>query len=59
MLKDDYKKEEKINGVIFNMSPSPHFRHRIVNGNIYGKIKEGLKGSLCLVFMENPDYKYQ
>lgn len=21
--------------------------------------KEGLKASLCLVFMENPDYKYQ
>lgn len=59
ILKDDYKKEEKINGIIYNMSPSPHFNHGIVNGNIYGKLKEGLKGSLCLPFIENLDYKYQ
>ena len=58
MLKDDYQKTEKINGVIYNMSPAANFRHGIVNGNIYGKVREGLKDSLCLVFMENLDYKY-
>ena len=58
MLKDDYQKIEKINGVIYNMSPAANFRHGIVNGNIYGKVREGLKDSLCLVFMENLDYKY-
>ena len=47
-LKEDYTKQEKINGVVYNMSPSANYRHSIVNGNIYGKLREGLKGSLCL-----------
>ena len=49
-LKEDYTKQEKINGVVYNMSPSANYRHSIVNGNIYGKLREGLKGSLCLAF---------
>ena len=57
-LKEDYTKQEKINGVVYNMSPSANYRHSIVNGNIYGKLREGLKGSLCLAFMENLDYRY-
>ncbi|MBD5533082.1 MAG: Uma2 family endonuclease [Lachnospiraceae bacterium] len=52
------KRDEKINGMIFDMSPSPSFDHGIVNGNIYTIIKQGLKNSLCLVSMENLDYKY-
>ena len=40
------------------MSPSANYRHSIVNGNIYGKLREGFKGSLCLTFMENLDYRY-
>jgi Uma2 family endonuclease len=56
--KDDYKKYEVIDGVIYNMSPSPHFKHGIIDGNIYEIIKRGLKGSLCRVFIENLDYKY-
>ena len=59
LLKEDYRKEEKINGVIYAMSPSPNYQHGIVDGNIYSIIKSGLKGSLCLPFMENLDYKYQ
>lgn len=58
MLKDDYKKEEKIQGVIYDMSPSASYQHGIVNSNIHAIIKHGLKDSLCLVFMENLDYKY-
>lgn len=57
-LKEDYTKQEKINSVVYNMSPSANYRHSIVNGNIYGKLREGLKGSLCLAFMENLDYRY-
>ena len=52
------RKDEKINGVIYNMSPSPGYQHGIINGNIYRIIGNGLKNSLCLVFMENLDYKY-
>ena len=52
-------KDEKINGIIYNMSPAPDFRHGIVNNNINTAIKQGLKNSLCLVFMENLDFKYQ
>lgn len=57
-LKEDYTKQEKINGVVYNMSLSANYRHSIVNGNIYGKLREGFKGSLCLTFMENLDYRY-
>ncbi len=52
------KKDEKINGIIYDMSPSPNFRHGIVNNNINRIIGYGLKDSLCLVFMENLDFKY-
>ena len=56
LLKNEYAKEEKINGIIYDMSPSPNYRHGIVDGNIYNAIKNNLKDSLCLVFMENLDY---
>ncbi len=52
------KKDEKIDGVIYDMSPSPNFIHGIINNNINTIIKYGLKNSLCLVFMENLDFKY-
>ena len=52
------KKDEKINGIIYDMSPSPNFKHGIVDSNIHSIIKNGLKDSLCLVFMENLDFKY-
>lgn len=55
---DANRKQEKLNGVIYDMPPSPNFRHGIVNNNINTMIKTGLKNSLCLVFMENLDYKY-
>ena len=58
LLEEEYRKEEKINGVIYDMSPSPNYQHGLVDGNIYSIIKSGLKGTLCLVFMENLDYKY-
>lgn len=58
MLKEDFVKTEKISGIIYNMFPSPSYQHGVVNGNIYSIIKRGLKGSLCLPFMENLDYKY-
>ncbi|HBI61565.1 MAG TPA: endonuclease [Lachnospiraceae bacterium] len=52
------KKDEKIDGVIYDMSPAPGFRHGIINGNLHRIIGNGLKNSLCLVFMENLDFKY-
>lgn len=52
------KKDEKINGVIYNMSPAPDFKHGIINSNLHAIIKNGLKNSLCLVFMENLNFKY-
>lgn len=51
-------RDEKINGEIFDMSPVPNFRHSVITNNINCAIKAGLKDSLCLVFMENIDYKY-
>ncbi len=55
----EYLRDEKIDGVIYNMSPAPSFNHGIINGNIYTIIRQGLKGSICLVFMENLDFKYR
>lgn len=52
------KKDEKINGVIYDMSPRPNFRHGIINSNIHRIIGAGLKNSLCLVFIENLDFQY-
>lgn len=51
-------RDEKINGEIFDMSPAPSYQHSVVNGRLFSKISNGLKDSLCLVFMENIDYKY-
>lgn len=58
MAETERKKDEKINGVIYDMSPAPGFRHGVINGNIYTRIRNGLKDSLCLVFIENLDFKY-
>jgi len=52
------KKDEKMDGVIYDMSPAPGYRHGIINGNIYRMVGNGLKNSMCLAFMENLDYKY-
>lgn len=48
-------KTEKINGVIFNMSPSAGFMHGQINGNIHYAIKQQIKNSICVVSMENLD----
>ncbi len=52
------KRDEKINGVIYDMSPSPNYQHGIINSNIHTSIKQGLKNSICLVSIENLDFKY-
>ena len=56
--KPERVRDEKINGVIYDMSPAPAYQHSQVIGQIFAKIKNELKGSMCLVFMENIDYKY-
>ncbi len=58
MAEFERKKDEKIDGVIYDMSPAPGYQHGIINNNINTIIKIGLKNSLCLVFMENLDFKY-
>lgn len=54
----EHWRDEKINGIVYDMSPTPGYRHGIINGNIYAAIKQGLKSSICLVTMENLDFKY-
>lgn len=51
-------RDEKIDGKIFDMSPAPSYQHSVVNGKLFSKISNGLKDSMCLVFMENIYYKY-
>ncbi len=52
------KKDEKMDGVIYEMSPAPGYWHGLINGNIYALIKQGLKGGACIVSIENLDFKY-
>lgn len=54
----EHKKDEKIDGIIYDMSPAPEYKHGIVNSNIHTIIKQGLKNSICLVTIENLDFKY-
>lgn len=54
----EHWRDEKVDGVIYDMSPSPGYQHGIVNSNIHTTIKQGLKDSLCLVSIENLDFKY-
>lgn len=58
LLAGEYRKTEKIDGIIYDMSPSPNYLHGVVDSNIHTIIKTSLKGSLCLVFMENLDFQY-
>lgn len=55
LLKDDYKKNEKLNGIIYDMSPSGGFAHGQINGNIYHALRSQLKDSVCAVSIENLD----
>ena len=55
LLKDDYVKTEKINGIIYIMSPSGCYFHGQINGNIYFSLRNQLKNSICAVSMENLD----
>ena len=40
LLKEEYTKEEKINGVIYDMLPSPNYQHGIVDGNMFHYIEQ-------------------
>lgn len=55
LLKDDYVKIEKINGIIYNMSPSGSSAHGQINSNIHGYLFHQLKRSICAVYCENMD----
>ena len=59
LAEEEGRKEEKIDGVIYDMSPSANYIHGMVNSNIHTKVKAGLRDSLCLSYMENLDFKYQ
>lgn len=52
---ENYRKIEKINGIVYSMSPSADYRHGIVNGNIFSSLKYQLRNSLCKVYIENLD----
>ena len=55
LMEQEFVKTEKVDGVIFNMSPSGGFAHSQINGNIYHAIKRQLKDSVCVVSIENLD----
>ena len=58
LAESERKRDEKIDGVIYDMSPSPGYRHFVVDGNIHRIIANGLISSICRVSMENLDFQY-
>lgn len=52
---EGYVKTEKIDGVIYCMSPSAHFRHGVINGNIFHSLYSQMEGTICRPFLENLD----
>ena len=54
----EHWRDEKIDGVIYDMSPARGYQHGIINGHMYTIIKQGLKNSICLVTIENLNFKY-
>ncbi len=53
--KEDYVKTEKVNGIVYDMSPSGGFRHSQINSNLHHILRQQLKNSICAVSMENLD----
>lgn len=49
---------EKIDGTIYDMSPSGTYNHASVNLNIFKHVDRQLKDNICRVFSENFDYRY-
>lgn len=49
---------EKIDGTIYDMSPSGTYSHASVNFNISRHISYQLKDNICRIFSENFDYRY-
>ena len=58
LASSEHWRDEKINGIVYDMPPSPGYRYGIINSNIHTAIKQGLKNSVCLVTIENLDFKY-
>lgn len=52
------RKQEVIYGVVYDMSPSPNRRHALVDGNIFGRLKNSFKDSRCEIFMEQLDFYF-
>ncbi len=50
LLEGEYQKQEKINGEIYNMFPSPDYQHGIVNNNINTIIKKRVKRQFMSCF---------
>lgn len=46
------KKQEKIDGKFYDMSPAADYRHSLVNGNIFYRLRGQFQDSLCAIFMK-------
>ncbi len=51
----DEERWEVIDGVAYNMTPSPVSRHQIIAGNFYGILRDKLKGKPCRSFISPLD----
>ena len=58
LLREEDRKQEKMNRIVYDIETSPDYRHGIVSGNMMCKIKDGLKSTHGLVTMRNLDFKY-
>lgn len=59
LANEELHKEECIQGVLYNMSPSPHHRHSEIISNINHILRSHLKTSLCRVYADNIDVYFE
>ena len=49
-LESDLERWERIDGVIYDMTPPPSSQHQAIVGNLYGEFYTYLKGRQCKAF---------
>lgn len=49
---------EIIDGIIYEMSPAPNWNHQFITGEIFGFIREFLKGKTCKPFIAPLDVRF-
>jgi Uma2 family endonuclease len=50
LLESELERWERIDGIVFDMTPPPSSQHQAIVGNLYGELYTYLKGKKCKAF---------